>query len=67
MERLSAKEKVGIDGKYLGRRKITFERGPLTVVGEAYQDAEFITVVTNKGKVRISIKSIVFDDYAEEL
>lgn len=65
-DRVRAKEKAkaNVTGKYIGRRKITFDRGPLTIIGEAYQDENFITVITSKGNVRIAIESIIFDDYA---
>lgn len=62
---LRAKERVKISGVPLGRRKITFNKGPLTIVGEAFQDDQFITIVTNKGHVRVSIKEVILDDYAD--
>lgn len=62
---LRAKHRNMVNGKFLGRRKITFDRGPLTVVGDAYQDENFITVVTNKGIVRIGLNQVLFDDYGE--
>ena len=64
-DKTRAKERYNIKGTYLGRRKITFKKGPLTVVGEAYQDDDFITVVTKKGTVRIAVRTVLFDDYAE--
>ncbi len=63
---IRAKDRDKIKGIFLGRRKITFDKGPVTIVGDAYQDGDFITIITGKGHVRVALDQVILDDYASD-